>query len=711
MTIKEQIIRILIENKSKKLSKSKIKSLIDLQRKDKNSFDVSIAELLTEGIVVSTKKKRLSINNSLNLFIGKFVYNPKGYGFCICTDKVKKSEIKEIFIPPSSIKNALNEDRVIVKITKNKLDDKKSEGEVISILSRSLDTVVGTYIDNGTFGFVIPDNQRINKDIYISKEDSMGAESYSKVVAKIIKYPEGNRKPEGKISDILGFKEEKGIELLSILAENEIRTEFPYKVINQVEKISEKITDEELKYRKDLTELNIFTIDGEDAKDLDDAVSIKKLINGNYELGVHIADVSHYIKENSSLDKEALQRGTSVYLINKVIPMLPKKLSNNLCSLNPDTIKLTLSVFMEINHNGKVVKSNIYESFIKSKARLTYTEVSDFIEGKSNIFSKKYPFIVDDIKDMANLRDILKRKRVNRGAIEFNFAESKIILNENDEPIELKKEDRRIANEIIEEFMLIANETVSEKFFNLGVPFVYRVHEKPREEKIEDFIRFIERYGYEVNFDVYNITSSNLNELIKEANSKPEAQAINLLLLQSMQQARYNPVAKGHFGLGCKYYSHFTSPIRRYPDLQIHRIIKEHLNGGINNDRKSSLSKIVENSSKISSKRERQAQNAENEYDNIKKIEYMSNKIGEEFEGMITGFTNVGLYITLDNTVEGFMRIDRIPDDEYELFRDDYIYRGKNTGKEIMLGNKIKVSVHSVSIENNDIVFDFVEFI
>lgn len=712
MTIKEQIVRTLIENGSKKLTKSRIHDLINLEKKHKHAFDVSIKELLNEGIVVSTKKKRLSINHNLNLFIGKFLYNPKGYGFCILTEKAKNPEIvKELFIPPNFIKNAMNGDRVIARVNKNKFNDKKAEGEVISILNRGLDAVVGTYIDNGTFGFVIPDNARINRDIYVDKNHNIGAESYCKVVVQITKYPEGDRNPEGEITEIIGFKEEQGVALRSILAENEIKTEFPYKVIKQVEKISESITEEELKRRKDLTDLNIFTIDGDDAKDLDDAISIKKLKNGNYELGVHIADVSHYIKEKSALDNEALGRGTSVYLINKVVPMLPKKLSNNLCSLNPDTIKLTLSIFMEINKNGNVVKSKMYESFIKSKARLTYTEVSDFIEGKSTDFIERYPFLVDDMRQMVVLQGILERKRADRGAIEFNFAEAKITLNENDEPIEVKKYDRRIANELIEEFMLVANETVAEKFFNLDMPFVYRVHEKPRESKIEDFIRFIGNYGYEVNFDVDNITSKELNKLIRVANNRPEAQAINLLLLQSMQQARYNPIPKGHFGLGCKFYSHFTSPIRRYPDLQIHRIIKEQLNNIIDNKRKSELLKIVENSSKISSKRERQAQNAEIEYDNLKKAEYMSKKIGEEFIGMITGLTNGGLYITLDNTIEGFMRVDRIKDDEYELFRDDYIYVGKTTGRQIMLGDSLKISVYKVNPDNNDIIFDFSEFI
>ena len=712
MSIKELIVRTLIEKKGKRLTKIMVQNEISIDKKNRHNFDIAMKELINEGVVVINKKKKIAVNHNLDLFVGKFVCNPKGYGFCILTEKAQTPEsIRELFIPPNFIKNALHGDRIVARINKNKFQNKKAEGEVISILKRDIESVVGTYIDNGTFGFVIPDNSKISKDIYISKDHSGGAGSYHKVLVNITKYPEGDKKPEGKVVEVFGFKEEQGVDMASILAEYEIRTGFPQKVIQQVEKIPETIEEIELKRRKDLTGLTIFTIDGEDAKDLDDAVSIKKLKNGNWELGVHIADVTHYVREGTKIDHEALERGTSVYLINKVIPMLPKKLSNNLCSLNPDTIKLTLSVFMEINKHGNVVKHKIYESYIKSRAKLNYTEISNFLDGTSNAFVEKYPDLVDDINEMDILQKILEKKRVDRGSIEFNFAEAKINLNEDDEPTEVKKYDRRIANEIIEEFMLVTNETVAKFFFEQHIPFVYRIHESPREIKLEEFANFASLYGYAVPTNSEYLTSKELQEVIATAKGKPEEQAINLLLLQSMQQARYSPIPKGHFGLGCKFYSHFTSPIRRYPDLQIHRIIKEFLNGVLTDSRKLHLDKIVEMSSKISSKRERLAQNAEMEYDQLKMAQYMSKKIGEEYEGMITTLTMQGAYITLDNTIEGYIKIERLQDDEYELVRDEHVFVGKNTGKKVMLGDRLKVSVHKVHLENKEILFDFVNYV
>jgi ribonuclease R len=712
MSIKELIVRTLIDKKDKRLTKVMVQNEIKINKRDKHNFDIAMKELINEGVVIVTKKKKVTINNSLDLFIGKFVYNPKGYGFCILTEKAQTSEtIKDLFIPPSFVKDALHGDRIVARINKSKLQDKKAEGEIISILRRDIEAVVGTYLDNGTFGFVIPDNPKISRDIYVAKDNNSGAESYQKVLVNITKYPEKDRNPEGKVVEILGFKEEQGVDLASILAEYEIRTEFPPKVLQQVDKIPDTVEESELKRRKDFTGLNIFTIDGEDSKDLDDAISIKKLKNGHWELGVHIADVTHYVREGTKLDNEALERGTSVYLINKVIPMLPKKLSNGLCSLNPDTVKLTLSVFMEINKNGNVVKHRLYESYIKSRAKLNYTEVSNFLDGTSNAFAEKYPGLVEDIKEMEVLQRILEKKRVDRGSIEFNFAEAKITLDEEDKPIEVKKHDRRIANEIIEEFMLVTNETVAQFFFEQHVPFVYRIHEKPREIKLEEFTNFINLYGYAVNTDAENLTSKELQDIIATAKGKPEEQAINLLLLQSMQQARYSPIPKGHFGLGCKLYSHFTSPIRRYPDLQIHRIMKEFLNGLMIDSRKLQLDKIVEMSSGIASKRERQAQKAEMDYDQLKMTEYMGKRIGEEYEGMITSLTMQGVYITLDNTIEGFMKIERLDDDEYELVRDEHIFIGKNTGRKIMLGNLLNVSVSKVHLETKEILFDFVGYV
>lgn len=709
-TIKEKIFRYLINNKNKNFKKIELIANLKVTKENIKAFDLAIKELISED-VINSHNKRLSINKKYDFFIGKFIYNPKGFGFCISIESEPK--LKEIFIPPSAINTAMYGDIVIAIILPFNSDRKNYEGNIISILERNTSSLVGTYIDNKTFGFVIPDNSKFNMDIYISENNNLGAKSYDKVVVNIEKYPNinSNNKPEGYIDKVIGFKDDKNIDYYSILEEYGLETEFSSKVLNQVDKISTEIDLSELSKRKDLSNEIIFTIDGEDAKDLDDAISIKILDNGNYMLSVHIADVSHYVKEGSRIDKEALKRGTSVYFINKVIPMLPAKLCNNLCSLNEGEIKLTLTCEMEINNKGFVVNHNIFESYILSKARLCYDEVSDFLEGKSNLVIEKYPIVKDSLLIAKDLQNILFKKRCKRGSIEFNFDESKIVLDEYDTPIYVDKHDRRIANEIIEECMLVTNETVSEHFFNLDMPFVYRVHENPRQEKIDDFYEFIKNYNYTIPDEISPLA---LQSILREASGKPEENAINILMLQSMQQAKYIPAPIGHFALSCKYYSHFTSPIRRYPDLQIHRIIKEYLHGEITEHRKRQLKNIVEYSSKSSSKKERVAQKAEIDYDNLKKVEYMNLHIGEEFTGMITGILSTGMYVTLDNTIQGFLNIEKLNEvfsDDFTINKTELKYIGENSKKEILMGNILKVKVSNVLMDKKQVIFDFVSFI
>ena len=710
ITIKEKIFNHLRNNENKSFKKIELITALSVNKENLQAFDLAIKELINENII-NSRSKRLSINKNLEYFIGKFVYNPKGFGFCISIESAPR--IKELFIPPSIINSAMYGDIVIANILPFNSDRKNYEGNIISILERNTHNLIGTYINNIDYGFVIPDNSKFNMDIYIPGGKSLGAKSYDKVVVNIEKYPNINstNKPEGYIDRVIGFKNDKNTDYLSILEEYELETEFSSKVLNQVDKISTEIDLLELSKRKDLTNEIIFTIDGEDAKDLDDAISIKILDNGNYMLGVHIADVSHYVKESSRIDKEALKRGTSVYFINKVIPMLPAKLCNNLCSLNEGEIKLTLTCEMEINKKGAVVNHNIYESYIVSKARLCYDEVSDFLEGKSNLVIEKYPLIENSLLIAKDLQSILFKKRYKRGSVEFNFDESKIILDKYDTPIYVDKYDRRIANEIIEECMLVTNETVSEHFFNLDMPFVYRVHEKPRQEKIDDFYEFIKNYNYTIPDEISPLA---LQSILKEASERPEKNAVNILMLQSMQQAKYIPVPIGHFALSCKYYSHFTSPIRRYPDLQIHRIIKEYLHGEITEHRKKQLRNIVEYSSKSSSKKERIAQKAEIDYDNLKKVEYMSLHIGEEFTGMITGILSTGIYVTLDNTTQGFLNIEKLNEalkDNFLVNKSEFKYVGEFTKKEILMGNTIKVKVSNVIIDNKQVIFDFISLI
>ena len=720
MIIKESIVKKMLEQPQRKFTKSELRQLLSIDNERIGEFNKAMTSLVKESIIVLIKKNRYVLNKDNELFIGKFLYNTKGYGFCIKISSPVEGEIRELFIAPQNIKNALHEDIVICKITKKEREDStyKTEGEILSIIERGVSTLVGTYIKNNPqdkFGFVVPDNSKIHKDIYIYEENELNAQSYDKVIVKITKYPTGDKKPEGIVEEVLGFKYDVGVDYLSIVHEYGFKETFSPKAIHQLDKIKETIPEEELKRRKNFTEECIFTIDGEDAKDLDDAISIKKLSNNKYRLGVHIADVAHYVKEDSPLDKDALSRGTSVYLINKVIPMLPKKLSNRLCSLNPFETKLTLSVIMDINSKGQVIKYEMYESYINSKARLCYNNVSDFIEGKASlnldkriIGTEMQTKVEESIKVAGELMNILEKKRFDRGALDFNFAEAKITLDENDRPIAVDTYERRIANDIIEEFMIVTNEVVAQHFNELNIPFVYRIHEKPKMERLQTVFNFIEVLGYELPMD---ISSKSIQDILKQAKGKPEEEAINLLLLQAMQQARYFQDELGHFGLGATYYSHFTSPIRRYPDLQIHRIIKDYLNKRLNSLRLDKLKDKVEFSSRISSKRERQAQKAEMEFDTIKKIEFMENQVKIEFVGTITSINKTQCKVTLPNTIEGILPISRIgKDDEFTLLRESATLIGINSGKELTIGDKVRVQLYKVSVEEQLIVFDFVDF-
>lgn len=719
MSIKEKIIREILTQPNKKFTKSELRQLLSIDNEKVGEFNKAMTSLVKESVLVLIKKNRYVLNKDNELFIGKFLYNTKGYGFCIKTSTPVEGEVRELFIAPQNIKNAMNEDIVICKITRKEKEGSqyKTEGEILSILERGTVSLVGTYVKNNPqdkFGFVVPDNNKIHKDIYIYDGNENKAQSYDKVVVTITKYPSGDKKPEGIVEEVLGFKYDTGVDYLSIVHEYGFKETFSPKAIHQLNKISEIIPEEELKRRKDFTNECIFTIDGEDSKDLDDAISIEKLSNNKYRLGVHIADVAHYVKEDTPLDKDALNRGTSVYLINKVIPMLPKKLSNKLCSLNPFETKLTLSVIMDINSKGQVIKYDMYESYINSKARLCYNNVSDFIEGKAplNLDEKiigtpMQTKVEESIMVAGELMKILEKKRFDRGALDFNFAEAKIILDEDDRPVEVSTYDRRIANDIIEEFMVVTNEVVAEHFNELDIPFVYRVHEKPKMEKLQNVFNFIETLGYEVPID---ISPNSIQDILKQAKGKPEEEAINLLLLQSMQQARYFQEELGHFGLGATYYSHFTSPIRRYPDLQIHRIIKDYLNKRLNALRIDKLKDKVEFSSRISSKRERQAQKAELEFDNIKKIEFMENQIEREFVGTITSINKTHCKITLPNTIEGTLPISRIAEGDFTLLKESASLVGISSGREVTIGDKITVRVYKASVEEQVIIFDFVSF-
>ncbi|MFF2531407.1 ribonuclease R [Brevibacillus sp. NPDC058079] len=702
-SLKKNVLMYLQNNPNKHYSKTSLRQQLGIGTSHRRVFSDAIKELEKEGILVSSKKSRVSIKRGLSLIVGRFYSNSRGYGFVVNSEKKKA-----VFIAKDFVGEAMHEDLVVAVIMGHPVGSRNAEGKIISILKREIDTIVGTYMDSETFGFVMPDDLHFQYDIYIPKDMSLNAKSYDKVVCKIKKYPKKNRKPEGEIVEVIGVKFDKGIDLLSILKDKKIPQEFSAKVIRESDAISEIISIKDRENRLDLRNEIVFTIDGEDAKDLDDAISIAKNEDGNFLLGVHIADISHYVKENSKIDNEALERGTSVYLIDTVIPMLPKKLSNHLCSLQANEDKLALSVFMEVSPQGNVVDRSFHESIIHSRARLTYKEVSDHLEGNTQEFSEKYPFLVERIKWMKDLSDILKMKRKKRGAIEFDFSETKILLAPNGDVEDVQKYERRIAHGLIEECMLLCNETVAEFFMKKAIPFVYRVHEKPREERMQDFQAFIEQYGYIIS-DMKNLTTKELQELLAKVKDAPEGQAINFLLLRSMMQARYSPLCKGHFGLAADYYSHFTSPIRRYPDLQIHRIMKEYLNGMITMERKNELEKIVEKSAMMASKRERIAERAEEEYKLLKKIEFMKSKVGETYIATIVNMNNSSLTVAMENTVEGRVYMHSLKSPYYfEEKTFEWIEEGEE--QRLRLGDTIVVRVKGVSIERKEIEFDFVSF-
>lgn len=704
MGVKQTLLSFMREEAYRPMDIQELVSVFDINPDEYKSFKKVLKSMEKEGVIVRTKKDKFGVPERLGLITGKLEVHQKGFGFLLPDTEGEK----DVFIPSSSMKGAMNGDRVLVQITRDDLNGKKREGEVQEVLERANNKVIGVYEDSRNFGFVVPEDTRLNQDIFVSKKDRNGAQDGDVVICEIVKWGDKRRSPEGIVKEVLGKKGDKGLDILTIIKKYGLPEEFPEKVLSYAENIEEKIEDKEYARRKDLRNLRMVTIDGEDAKDLDDAVSIERLDNGKFRLGVHIADVTHYVREKNPLDKEALKRGTSVYLIDRVIPMLPRKLSNGICSLNPKVDRLALSCFMVIDKSGKVIQHEIEETVIKTSERMTYTDVTKILENNDEDLIKRYDYLVDDFKAMEELCIILREKRMKRGAIDFNFEESKIILNDLGKPIDIKPYDRAIANRIIEEFMLVCNETIAEHMFWTNLPFVYRIHEEPDEEKLEKFKEFVYNLGYVVRWG-QEAHPRALQDILEKVKGKKEETVVSTLLLRSMMQAKYSPECVGHFGLAAKYYCHFTSPIRRYPDLQIHRIIKEQLNGKIDEKRAGRLTNIVEIASKQSSEMERLAQEAEREVDDLKKAEYMQERIGEEFSAIISSVTSFGLFAELPNTIEGLIHITALDDDYYIYDEAHLCLIGERTKKIYRLGDEVKVKCTRVDIDNREVYFDLVE--
>ena len=702
--LKERLIGLISEPAYNPLKKEELAAIFAIHPAEMPMFYNFLDELEEDGYICKTKKGKIVSPNQMGYFVGKFVSHRKGFGFVESDEEY----VQDLFIPSCDINGAMHNDRVMAEIVTPATDEKRAEGKIIKVIKREITTVVGTFQSSKNFGFVVPDDKKFNKDIYIPKKFFSGAKENDKVVVQITVWPQEDRKPEGKVIEILGQKGERGVEIDSIIRAHGLPEEFPKKVLDEAEKVAVEIPQEEIDRRLDIRHLKTFTIDGEDAKDLDDAISIEVLPNGNYNLGVHIADVTHYVKEKSKLDKEALKRATSVYLVDKVIPMLPKTLSNGVCSLNPFEDKLTLSIFMEIDHKGKIVKYDIKETVINSKARMTYTEVSDILEKDDEKLKATFANLVDEFKHAEELAKILMGRRERRGAIDFDFPEAKIILNKEGEVVDIKHYERRISNKIIEEFMLVSNETIAEHYYWMNIPFVYRIHETPSSEKMEQLSKFVATFGYTIKGDLEQVHPKALQSIIKDIHGKKEEEVISTIMLRSLKQARYSPDCTGHFGLGAQYYSHFTSPIRRYPDLQIHRIIKEQLNNKLTQKRQDQLTAIVDYASNQSSERERAAELAERDVHDFYKAMYMYDKIGEEFDGIVSSVTSFGMFIELPNTVEGLIRLANMRDDYYIYDEMTYTIRGERTNKSFRIGDAVRIRVADVKIDFREIDFDLI---
>ncbi|WP_339320477.1 ribonuclease R [Paenibacillus sp. FSL R10-2734] len=672
-------------------------------------FEELLVELEQDGRIVLTRNARYGVPERMDLLRGRLQAHAKGFAFLIPDDR----DHPDVYIHANDLKGAMNGDIVLIRITSQSPSGGRMEGEVERIVKRGVLQTVGVFQNLETYGFVLPDDKRINRDIFIPKQSFMGAVDGQKVVVRIVNYPEGRSAAEGEIIEILGHKDDPGVDILSIIRKHQLPEAFPAEVMDEADNAPDSITEEEIaeQGRRDLRGLNIVTIDGEDAKDLDDAVNVQRLENGHYKLGVHIADVGYYVRESSELDKEAYDRGCSVYLVDRVIPMLPHRLSNGICSLNPQVDRLTMSCEMEFNEQMKVVKHDVFTSVIRTKERMTYSNVRKILEDEDPELLERYSPLIDDFRLMKELAMKLRDARMRRGAVDFDFEESKIIVDENGKAVDIVKRERSVAEQIIEEFMLAANETVAEHFHWLKVPFLYRIHEDPDPEKLQNFMAFAANFGYHVKGRGNSVHPRALQDLLEQIQGTKEQTVISTMMLRSMKQAKYDAESTGHFGLAAEYYSHFTSPIRRYPDLVIHRVMREVIESGgaLSQKRHDYLASRMPDIAQQSSERERVAVEAERDTEQLKKAEYMQDKVGEEFEAMVSSVTSFGMFIELDNTVEGLIRLSAMSDDYYHFDEAHMALIGERTSRVFRIGDEVKIRVAKVNMDDHTIDFELVD--
>ncbi|MDD5969206.1 ribonuclease R [Anaerostipes sp. 992a] len=685
---KKIVYNIIQDDVYQPLKLKEFSYLLQVPPRDREQLKQILDELVAEGKISITKKGKYT-KLEKGLVRGIFESNARGFGFVTV-----EGEEEDYFIPENAVGDAMYHDVVLMQVVVPYAEPgKRKEGKVIKVLERGITQVVGTFQKSRNFGFVVPDNQRFEKDIFLSKSESKNLSEGHKVVVKIIDYGGDGKNPEGKVLEVLGHANDPRVDVLSVIKAYDVPLEFPQEVMQQVKRVNDEVLEREKAGRMDIRGWQTVTIDGEDAKDLDDAITLTRQ-DGGYQLGVHIADVSHYVTEGSALDQEALKRGTSIYLIDRVIPMLPHKLSNGICSLNAGVDRLALSCIMDIDAKGRIIGHKIAETVVRVDERMSYTSVAKILEEQDPEEIKRYENLVPMFQLMKELSDILRQHRHERGSIDFDFPESKLILDEDGRPLEIYPYDRNCATKIIEDFMLAANETIAEDFFWQELPFVYRTHESPDPDKIQKLAVFIQNFGYFLkNSSKDHIHPKEIQKLLNKIEGTEEEALISRLALRSMKQARYTTTNIGHFGLSAKYYCHFTSPIRRYPDLQIHRIIKENLHGNLQKKRVKHYEQILPKVAEISSKTERRAEEMEREVVKMKKVEYMEQHLGEIFVGVISGITTWGIYVELPNTIEGMIRVADMIDDYYNYDERSYSMVGEMTGRTFELGMRVAVRV------------------
>lgn len=689
----QKILELLKDDDYPPMKAKEIAMIMRVPKNEYNDFLNALGNLEMKMKIQKNRKNQYRVAEKI-YYDGIYRKNAKGFGFVKIED-----EEDEIYISKENSLNALNGDKVLIEITEEKNKVKRAEGKIVKILKHEKDTVVGIFQNNKSFGFVVPDDKNFGTDIFISKKNFGKARNNHKVLVKITKYPEKGKKAEGKIVEVLGNVNEAGVDMLSLIKEYKLPSTFPEPVVEEARKYGTQIKQEEIDNRIDLRDEIIFTIDGEDAKDLDDAVRVEKLDNGHYKLDVHIADVSHYVKPDSLLDREALIRGTSIYMLGRVIPMLPRELSNGICSLNAGEDRFTLSCSMEINQKGEVISSEIYKAVINVTERMTYTDVQKILDNSDNEIVQRYEKYIKYFKLMEELALILKNKRLEKGYLNLDIPESKIELDIDGRVTNIKKYETSFANEIIEQFMLTANETIAEKFYWLDAPFIYRIHEIPDYEKVQELNKFLFNFGLKIKASNDNIYPKEFAKILEEVKGKEEEKIVSNLVLRTLKVAKYEAENKGHFGIASKFYCHFTSPIRRYPDLFIHRIISKYLEDNYVVDDKfiEKYKEQAKERAKQSSEREKIATIVERESEDIKKAEYMESRIGEEYEGIISSVTSFGVFVELENTVEGLIRFEDLGDEYFIYDEERKRLIGEKTNKIFKIGDKIKIKVKDAS--------------